>query len=63
MNFKIKKVEKQNIKELASLAYAIWHEYWTCILSPEQIDYMVENFQSEHAINSKLKTKITHIIL
>ena len=33
-----KKVEKQNIKELASLAYAIWHEYWTCILSPEQID-------------------------
>lgn len=57
MNFKIKKVEKQNIKELASLAYAIWHEYWTCILSPEQIDYMVENFQSEQAINKQIENE------
>ena len=57
MNFKIEKVEKQNIKELASLAYAIWHEYWTCILSPEQIDYMVENFQSEQAINKQIENE------
>ena len=57
MNFKIEKVEKQNIKELASLAYAIWHEYWTCILSPEQIDYMVEKFQSEHAINKQIENE------
>lgn len=51
------KVEKQNIKELASLAYAIWHEYWTCLLSLEQIDYMVENFQSEHAIKSQIENE------
>lgn len=43
-----------NIKELASLAYEIWHEYWTCILSDAQIDYMVDKFQSEYAINKQL---------
>lgn len=51
------KVEKQNIKELASLAYAIWHEYWTCLLSLEQIDYMVEIFQSEHAIKNQIENE------
>lgn len=47
----------ENIKELASLASSIWHEYWTCILSPEQIDYMVENFQSEHAIKNQIENE------
>lgn len=51
------KVEKQNIKELASLASAIWHEYWTCLLSFEQIDYMVENFQSEKAIKNQIENE------
>ena len=44
-----------DIKELASLASSIWHEYWTCLLSPEQIDYMVENFQSEKAIKEQIE--------
>lgn len=47
----------ENIKELASLAYAIWHEYWTCILSNEQIDYMVQNFQSEKAIKNQIENE------
>lgn len=50
--------EKVNdIKELASLASSIWHEYWTCLLSPEQIDYMVENFQSEKAIKEQIENE------
>lgn len=51
------KVEKQNIKELAGLASAIWHEYWTCLLPFEQIDYMVENFQSENAIKNQIENE------
>lgn len=47
----------ENIKELASLASVIWHEYWTCILSLEQIDYMVENFQSENAIINQIQNE------
>lgn len=50
-------VKAENIKELASLASSIWHEYWTCILSPEQIDFMVENFQSEHAIKNQIENE------
>ncbi len=52
---KFKKVN--DIKELASLASSIWHEYWTCILTPEQIDYMVENFQSEKAIKNQIENE------
>ncbi len=51
------KVEQNQIKELASLASSIWHEYWTCILSDEQIDYMVENFQSENAITNQIENE------
>jgi len=44
----------EDIKELAQLASKIWHEYWPVILTPEQIDYMVEKFQSEHAIKEQI---------
>lgn len=35
-----------DIRALAALATEIWHEYFTAIISKEQIDYMVEKFQS-----------------
>ena len=50
----IKFVKVKNIKNLASLASEIWHEYWPEILSAEQIDYMVEKFQSEKAISEQI---------
>lgn len=40
----------EDIKEIAELAEVIWHEYFSSLLSPEQIDYMVEKFQSYKAI-------------
>ncbi len=46
-----------NIKKLADLASSIWHEYWVCLLTPEQIDYMVKNFQSEKAINYQIQNE------
>lgn len=45
----------KNIKEFAKLASEIWHEYWTVLLSPEQIDYMVEKFQSENAVTRQIE--------
>lgn len=50
-------VKKDEIKELAKLAGEIWHEYWPCILTDEQIDYMVEKFQSESAIEFQMKNE------
>lgn len=49
--------EVQNINELATLASEIWHEYWIDILSPAQINYMVEKFQSYDAITNQIHTE------
>ena len=51
------KVKNEDIKDLAKLIDEIWHEYWPCILSAEQIDYMVEKFQSENAIFNQIKNE------
>ncbi len=50
-------IEAENIKDLADLASEIWHEYWVELLAPEQIDYMVEKFQSEKAMNEQIKNE------
>lgn len=44
----------EDIRALAELASKIWHEYWPVILTSEQIDYMVEKFQSERAIKEQI---------
>lgn len=46
--------DKDKIKLLASIADEIWHEYWPFLLSKEQIDYMVEIFQSEATIKKQI---------
>lgn len=46
---------KDQLKELAILANTIWHEYFTDLISEEQIDYMVERFQSYDAIEKAMK--------
>ena len=45
----------EQIENLAQLADKIWHEHFAAIISPEQIDYMVDIFQSYNAINEQLK--------
>lgn len=47
------KTEKE-IQKLAVLASAIWHEAFNDILCPEQIDYMIEKFQSFGAIKTAI---------
>jgi ribosomal protein S18 acetylase RimI-like enzyme len=56
VNFIKVEIETQ-IKVLAKLASEIWHEYWPCILSVEQIDYMVEKFQSYNAIKNQMENE------
>lgn len=55
MKCDIKRVEKEEIPQLAKLANEIWHQHFPTILTEEQIDYMVLNFQSEKAMNSQLE--------
>lgn len=43
------------IQELAILANEIWHEHFPVILTEEQIDYMVDKFQSHHALTDQIQ--------
>lgn len=52
---KFKKAD--DIKLLADLAHKIWNEYWPCILTQAQIDYMVEKFQSQKAIKNQIENE------
>ena len=46
-------VTDAQIEAAAALADEIWHEFFPSVLSAEQIDYMVEKFQSEHAMKEQ----------
>lgn len=41
------------LHEVAVLAEKIWHEFFPVILTEEQIDYMVEKFQSYEAMKNQ----------
>ena len=43
------------IRDLADLASEIWHEYWPCVLTSEQIDYMVDTMQSYEPIKREVQ--------
>lgn len=46
-----------DIKRLAALAKSIWEEYFVCILTNQQISYMIEKFQSETALREYIMLK------
>jgi len=51
MNFDFLEVNnKKQIEGLAEIAKLIWSEYFPGIITPEQVDYMVEKYQSADAI-------------
>lgn len=47
------KTEEQ-LQVLAATANEVWHEFFPCILTDEQIDYMVEKFQSYAAMKEQM---------
>lgn len=63
---RIKLVEvrtEQQIEAAAALADEIWHEWFPSILSNEQIDYMVDKFQSVRAMTEQIANGYTYYIL
>lgn len=47
-------ITEQQLQQLAETANEVWHEFFPCILTDEQIDYMVEKFQSYKAMKEQL---------
>ncbi len=44
----------QDVTQLAMLADEIWHQHFITILSEDQIDYMVDKFQSAPAMTKQM---------
>lgn len=49
----------EQVREVAGLAKEIWNEHYAGLLTPGQITYMVEHFQSEEAITLQLADGIS----
>lgn len=44
----------EQIEELCSLAKEIWNEYSICFINQDQIDYMLEKFQSPQVVRGQI---------
>ncbi len=47
--------DEEDIRALANLAHRIWNEHYVDIIGQEQVDYMLENFQSQQAIRAAIE--------
>lgn len=52
-----------DLEKAAALADTIWHECYAQLLTPGQIDYMVESFQSAEAIGKQIANEGYHYFL
>ncbi len=56
-------IMNDDIDYLADIADKVWHEYFPVILSDEQIDYMVDKFQSKKAIKEQLDSGYEYYLM
>lgn len=52
-----------DIKTVARLAREIWTEHYTPIIGPEQVEYMLERFQTETAIQQQLTAGFVYMLM
>lgn len=50
-----KAMTDKQIQEIADLACIIWNEHFTPIIGKQQVDYMVDKFQSFPALKAQIK--------
>ena len=56
MAFELARISNdEQLNILAGVANEVWHEFFPCILSDEQIDYMVDKFQSYPAMKKQME--------
>jgi ribosomal protein S18 acetylase RimI-like enzyme len=48
---------KEDIKKIAALAQIIWMEHFTPIIGIDQVQYMLDKFQSAEAIEAMIETE------
>ena len=61
-NFTLVK-SKKDIAEAARLANEIWNEHYTRIIGQAQVDFMVKNYQSKHAIAAQIASGYEYFLI
>lgn len=56
-------VSKEDIAEVARLAQEIWQEHYVQIIGQDQVDYMLEKFQSRDAITQQLAREYEYFLV
>ncbi len=51
----VKVVDKKLVAIVESLAYSIWREHYTPIIGSQQVEYMLDKFQSKEAILNQIE--------
>ncbi len=59
----IKVIDQADIKTTAELASKIWNDHYVSIIGQEQVDYMLEKFQSTAAIEEQIKSGYEYFLL
>lgn len=59
-SFKIEQADEMLIEKLAK---EIWTEHYISILSKEQIDYMLEKYQSAKAVREQIKNGYSYFVM
>ena len=62
--FRIREVRgKEDLRLVEQLAEAIWKEHYTPIIGREQVDYMLENFQSVVAMEQQMREGMEYFLV
>ena len=56
-------IKSKDINIVAQLAHNIWNQHYVPIIGQDQVDYMVEKFQSETAISQQLQEGYEYFII
>ena len=54
---------ENQIETVESLAREIWTEHYVPIIGKEQVDYMLDRFQSKQAISEQIKTGFLYFLI
>lgn len=54
---------EQDVQAMCALAEEIWHEHFTDIIGEAQVNYMVDKFQSVHAVTAQLAEGYRYFML
>ncbi|MCK5667426.1 MAG: hypothetical protein KAI17_28255, partial [Thiotrichaceae bacterium] len=58
-----KVADEQQVETIVALANTIWHEYFTAIIGTNQVDYMLQKFQSKESIIEQIHNGVIYFLM